>query len=144
MMVGRKMFVVKLAVLVLCLAAATAWSGERSRILDGSCSTLEKTPFTYTGDVVTVGILGEGLEIALAEGNVTFFGLGPDWYWETLGVDKPVVGETVTVEGFTVSYNGVDRNILTAVVIEGEMVPLRGDDDRPLWRNPGSGMGFQE
>ncbi len=140
-MIRKGMIYFTVLTLALCFSVGSWAAGDRSRLQDGSCATLDKTPFVYTGEVVTVGPLGQGLEIALPEGNEYFFSLGPDWYWETLEVDKPTVGETVTVEGYTVTLNGEERNLLTAITIDDILVPLRGDDGRPLWRNSGARNG---
>ncbi len=65
--------------------------------------------------------------ISTTDGNVvTINGIGPVRYWDDQGVIRPTVGDTVTVEGYTVDYNGTDRNIAVIIMV--------GDDDGLLAR----------
>ena len=90
--------------------------------------------FGYTGEVVTV-VAGGGLELSTTGGNVTIYGIGPVRYWDSLGVDHPCVGDTLTVKGYTVDYNGVERNIAVTITIGGVTVELRDSvTGAPLWR----------
>jgi hypothetical protein len=94
------------------------------------------TPFTYAGDVFEC--LGDGMLISTANGNVTVFGIGPVRYWDSLEVIRPVAGDTVTVTGYTVDYNGDFRNIAVTVTIGDKTVPLRDAvTGAPLWRQGG-------
>jgi hypothetical protein len=97
-------------------------------------------PFTFIGMVESCDP-GVGMVINTDDGDVTIHGIGPERYWESLGVERPTNGDIVTVDGYTVSLNGnepVDRNIATKITIEGEdEVTLRDcdtDDGTPLWR----------
>lgn len=110
------------------------FGGDYSAILNG-------TPFTFEGDVVSdyaagYGRPGNGLEIATAGGNVTVRGLGPNYYWDQLGIAKPALGDTVQAIGFTVDFNGNIVNILMSIVLEdGTTVQLRdAETGAPLWR----------
>ena len=90
--------------------------------------------FQYTGDVVSI-VRGQGMVLATDEGNITIYGIGPIRYWAFQGVERPVVGETIEVNGYTVDYNGVVRNIATSVVVGDDKVELRDSDTcMPLWR----------
>ena len=91
------------------------------------------TAFTYSGDVIDL-VLGQGLLLSTSEGNVTIYGIGPERYWESVGVDRPSVGDTITVEGYTVDYNGELRDIATKITIGSYTVELRDADGVPLWR----------
>jgi len=94
-------------------------------------------PFTYTGDVVSI-VLGGGILIGTTGGNVTIYGIGPVRYWDSLGVDRPVVGDTITVSGFEVDYNGEFRNIAMEITVGDYTVELRGPETGvPLWRGGG-------
>lgn len=102
---------------------------------------LEGTPFSYTGTVVSVGYQQSGMVLATGEGEVTVYGLGSWRYWESLGVNLPDVGNSISVSGYTVDYNGVPRNILMSVIIDGVTVQLRDPETGlPLWRG-GNGYG---
>ena len=105
---------------------------------------LNGTPFTYEGEVISncvtgLGIQGDGLLIATTEGNIEVHGLGPVRYWESLGLSKPVVGDTVTANGFIVDFNSTTVNVLMSIVLgDGTTVQLRDPETgAPLWRGSG-------
>ena len=111
--------------------------GNYYHILDG-------TPFTYEGEVISscvtgLGIRGDGLVIATTEGNIEVHGLGPVRYWEYLELSKPAVGDTVTVNGFTVDFNDTTVHVLMSIVLgDGTTVQLRDPETgAPLWRGSG-------
>lgn len=92
--------------------------------------------FDYTGTVTSV-IPGQGLELTLLdETTVTIYGIGPNWYWDMLGVERPVVLDEVTVEGYTVQYSEtVLRNVAMSITIGEETIELRDTETGvPLWR----------
>lgn len=90
--------------------------------------------FEYTGGVVSI-LRGQGMVLATDEGNITIYGIGPVRYWESQGVERPAVAETIKVDGYTVDYNGVDRNIAVSIVVGDDEVDLRDPDTcAPLWR----------
>ena len=125
--------------MVLFLSMGMAWAGNGGGAGDGTGPIHDiyaGTPFEYTGDVVEC--LGDGMLISTASGNVTVYGIGPVRYWDTLDVIRPVAGDTVTVTGFAVDYNGDFRNIAVTIVIDGVTVPLRDAvTGAPLWRQGG-------
>lgn len=93
-------------------------------------------PFNYTGTVTSV-IPGQGLELTLLdETTVTIYGIGPNWYWDMLGVERPVVLDEVAVEGYTVQYSEtVLRNVAMSITIGEETIELRdAETGVPLWR----------
>ena len=101
---------------------------------------LEGTPFTYSGTVVSIGPSGNGMVISTDQGNVEVQGLGPQRYWDFLGLDKPDLGEEVVAYGYTVDFNGSIMNILTKVEFNGVTVELRDSETgAPLWRGNGNG-----
>ncbi len=90
--------------------------------------------FQYTGDVVDM-VRGQGMVLAIDEGNITIYGIGPIRYWASQSVERPVIGETIEVNGYTVDYNGVVRNIAISVVVGDDTVELRDPDTgASLWR----------
>ncbi len=90
--------------------------------------------FEYTGGVVSI-LRGQGMVLATDEGNITIYGIGPIRYWASQGVERPAVAETIKVDGCTVDYNGVDRNIAVSIVVGDDEVELRDPDTcAPLWR----------
>ncbi len=128
-----------IVLLVLFLSTGLALAANGGGAGDGSGpihNIYDGTPFTYAGDVVEC--LGDGMLISTASGNVTIFGLGPVRYWDSLGVIRPVTGDTVTVTGYTVDYNGDFRNIAVTVTIGDATVTLRdAETGAPLWRQGG-------
>ena len=102
------------------------------------CDICAGIAFVYTGDVVSI-VRGQGIVIATEdEGNITIYGIGPIRYWTSQGVERPVIGDTITVDGYTVDYNGVVRNIATSILVgDNEVeVELRDPDTcAPLWRH---------
>ena len=101
---------------------------------------LDGTPFDYTGEVVSCAS-GEGLVLAIDEENIIIYGIGPNSYWELQGVEKPGVGETVSVMGNTVDFNGELLNIATSITIGEDTVYLRDlETGLPLWRGQKKGQ----
>ena len=103
------------------------YAGIAQAILDG-------TPFVYEGTVVSIGS-GTGMVIATADDNATVYGIGPVRYWDSLDVDRPAVGDEVSVSGYTVNHFGIERNIAMTITVNGTEVQLRDPDTgKPLWR----------
>jgi len=102
---------------------------------------LSGTPFDYSGDVIEVtGVAGGGgIIIDIGDDDITIYGIGSVRYWDSLGVDRPVVGETIDVTGYNVEYSeGVFRNIAVTITVGGVEVPLRDlETGAPLWRGNG-------
>jgi hypothetical protein len=100
---------------------------------------LEGTPVELTGTVVSI-TLGMGMEITTADGNVIVHGIGPVRYWESVGVERPAVGDEVAVSGYSVEFNGELRNIAMSITVDGTTVQLRDPDTAlPLWRGNWAG-----
>jgi len=96
------------------------------------------TPFTYVGEVLSI-VQGGGVVIAPDGGNVTIYGIGSVRYWDSIGVDRPAVGDTIDVSGYTVDYNGEPRNIAMYITVGDEKVQLRDlETGVPLWRGSGN------
>jgi hypothetical protein len=89
--------------------------------------------FTYSGGVVSL-VRGQGLVVATDTGEVAIYGIGPYRYWREKGIDRPVVGDEITVEGYVVSFNGVERNIASAITTADGEIELRDADGKPLWK----------
>ncbi len=100
------------------------------------------TYFEYTGTVVSY-VQGGGMEFDI-DGeqdidNIVIYGIGPVRYWDSIDVPRPAVGESVTVIGYEVDYNGVLRNIAISITLsDGAVVDLRDPvTGVPLWRQAG-------
>jgi hypothetical protein len=93
---------------------------------------------TISGTVSEALYAGQGLTVDTGLELVTIYGFGPQWYWDLLGVDKPDVGEEVEIEAVKVTFcDGTEKIIAIAVTIGDDVVQLRDDNGRPLWRCKG-------
>jgi hypothetical protein len=96
---------------------------------------LAGVPFEVTGTVVSM-YSGQGVEIAVNDGDsVVVYGLGPVWYWGSVGIDRPAIGDVITAIGYIVDYDGFERYITMTMDVGDETVVLRDPDTgQPLWR----------
>jgi hypothetical protein len=95
-------------------------------------------PVTVSGTVYAVPYAGQGLTVDTGEGLVTVYGIGPQWYWDLLGIDKPDVGETVEIEAIKMTFvDKTEKIIVLSVAIGDDAVELRDENGRPLWRGKG-------
>ena len=96
---------------------------------------LSGTAFTYTGTVVGI-VPGQGMVVDVGtDENVTLYGIGPIWYWESQGVDRPSVGESIEATGYTVDFNDIPRDIVMTMTVAGSTIDLRDTESgAPLWR----------
>ena len=139
----KTIILVVITAAVMIMAQGAALAGRGNGPGDGSGPLFDctaGTPFEYTGDVVTAPTTGsgQGMVIATADENITIYGLGPLWFWTQAGVDRPAVGDTVTVTGYVVDYNGVERNIATLIQINETSLELRDPSTcQPLWSRRG-------
>ena len=114
---------------------------KQQRGSENAClNVLEGTPVTLVGTVADIGPHGNGLVLETNTGKVVVFGLGPVWYWEKYDLDRPDVGEAITVFAYTLSFSDTTRYIAASITIgEGttaeEKITLRDPDTGcPLWR----------
>jgi hypothetical protein len=99
---------------------------------------LSGTPFTVTGKVESFE-RGSGLVLMVENEMITIYGLGPERYWDEMGIDYPTVGETLEATGYTCPTT--NNYIAVSAMIEGITIQLRDPTTgRPLWRG-GAGRG---
>ena len=116
------------------------WAGNGSSMKDGSMLDADLTTTEIVGTVSDAGSTGTGLTIVEESGEVkTIFGMGSLSYWDSLGVAKPTVGETVTVDAVNITFkDGSTRWIAISLTIFSEngdeTVDLRDEYGTPLWR----------
>lgn len=116
-------------------------TGPAVNIFDGEAVTINGT--------VSELVFRNGLKIDNGTEVVTVYGIGPFWYWDQLDVDRPVVGDQVSVNAYNVTYSdGSVRTIAVSLTVGDEEIALRDQDTgAPLWRNgtftrgQGSGKG---
>ena len=70
--------------------------------------------------------------------HVTIYGIGPEWYWEDKGVDRPDIGDGVTVDVYAVLFSDGTRYIASSITIGDDPIDtlkLRDlETGCPLWR----------
>jgi len=85
---------------------------------------------SYTGS----GLVVDGTEV---------YGIGPYRYWDSLGIDRPEIGDEVTVDGMEVTFtDGSTKIIAMSISFENRnTIELRQECDAvtgvggwPLWR----------
>jgi hypothetical protein len=95
-------------------------------------------PVTITGTVYEAPYAGQGLTVDTGVDLVTVYGIGPQWYWDQLGISRPDVGEEVEISAVQVTFSdGTQKIIALSITIGGDVVVLRDDNGRPLWRSKG-------
>lgn len=105
---------------------------------------LSGDPVSIIGTVSDIGEFGEGLTIDAGTEMVSVYGIGPLFYWEELGIDRPTVGDTITVNGAVVTFSdGSTKTVAISIAIGDQLVQLRDPETGlPLWRrNPANGQG---
>ena len=109
---------------------------KQQRGSENAClNVLEGTPVTLVGTVADIGPHGNGLVLETATGKVVVFGLGPAWYWEKYDLDRPDVGEAITVFAYAVSFSDTTRYIAASITIGADTIMLRDSETGcPLWR----------
>lgn len=91
------------------------------------------SPETITGVVTGTWVPGVGLTIEGDNGPSTVFGLGPVWYWDANGVDRPEIGEIVTVVASEVIYAG--KKVILSITTGDATLQLRDPATcQPIWR----------
>ncbi|MBE0617008.1 MAG: hypothetical protein IH608_03650 [Proteobacteria bacterium] len=122
-----------LAALLLAAGPALA-AGKGVGPGDGSGPIHSFEEAEYTG-VVDQYLEGMGMTLCKALSDcITVYGVGPVSYWESVGVDRPAVGEEVTVTYYARTYDEESRNIATSITVGEDIVYLRDEDGTPLWR----------
>ncbi len=121
------------AMVVILLVLALSVPALAAGVKDGTGPIHSKTPFSYSGTIIDC-LSGDGIILATTDLNVTIYGIGPTSYWDSIVVPRPAVGDSITVTGYTINYNGELRNIAYTIVIGDKTVILRDADGNPFWR----------
>ena len=139
----KKIVSTVLVIYTLMLTPVISMAGNGHGPGDGTgpiVSIYDGTPVVISGIVANVGTQGQGLSIDTESGIVTVYGIGPVRYWDSTGVARPQVGETIKVNGYEVTFSDGTRKIIaTSIEINGNEIQLRdATTGAPLWRG---GMG---
>ncbi len=114
---------------------------------DGTATTGTMPTDICAGDEIIVGTVtdavqfsGTGLQLDTDEGMITVYGIGPLRYWDAIEVDRPTVGEEVTVDARQVVFSdGSEKTIAVSLTIGEDSVELRDAETCiPLWRGGGN------
>ncbi len=97
-------------------------------------------PFDYA-EVVVASDSEHSLEIVTGDGTITIHGIGPQIYWDSLTVERPVAGDTVSITGFSVDFNETSHAIAVTVTVDGQTIELRDSEGKPVWRGNGQAFG---
>ena len=99
---------------------------------------LNGDPVTVAGTVYAAPYDGQGITVDTGTELVTVYGLGPQWYWDLLGIEKPDVGETVEISAVSIIFSDkVEKIIAISITIGEDVVKLRDENGRPVWRGKG-------
>ncbi len=121
------------------LVSFTAYAGngnqKQMQTNNNVCSNvLSGTPVTIAGTVIGIGS-HNGLVLDTDNGQVTVYGIGPEWYWEKNEVERPDIGETVTLNAYEVLFSDGTRYVASSVTIGNDTLNLRDPETGcPLWR----------
>ena len=133
----KKSTVIIMIFMLLVSFTAYAGNGNQKRIQtkNNVCSNvLSGTLVTIAGTVIGIGSLN-GLVLDTGTGQVTIYGIGPEWYWEKNEVDRPEIGDSVTVNAYEVLFSDGTRYIASSVTIGSDTLNLRDSETGcPLWR----------
>jgi len=129
---------------MIIVTAGTAWAGRGMGPSDGTgpvTNIFDGIAVEITGTVAAIGLFGQGCQIDTGTEVVTVYGLGPIRFWNSLGIDRPTVGEEVTIEGYEVTFSdGSTKIIAFSVIVGDEIVVLRdAETGTPLWRGNAGG-----
>ncbi len=113
-------------VMILIMAlASVAFAGVKN-----STGPLKQT-FTFPDAEVTACQPSGCIEVFYDNAYYTIYGIGPDRIYSDAGVERPAVGDIITISGY-ISLDGL--YVATEVIIGDVTVYLRDERGRPKWR----------
>lgn len=127
--------------------AANSFDKGSQGVCDGTGISIvcSGTPVEITGLVSDINYAGSGLEVAIDESTVvTVYGIGPYHYWALMGVDRPEIGDPISISGMEVDLNGTLKIVAMSITIgeetDEQTIELRepcadGTGGQPLWRS---------
>jgi hypothetical protein len=124
-----------LLVATVALAAEMNSHHNRQRQSEPICSkVLNSQQDTFTGTVADIGKRNCVVLEFEDTTQVKIYGLGPHWYWESLGIEKPGIGDPVTITAYTVPFADAVRYIAASVTTAEGTIHLRDPETGcPLW-----------
>jgi len=110
----------------------------------GPMNILSGTAVTITGTITEISAVRgpDGVKINTGTEVVTVYGLGPAEYWTSLGFTRPVAGDAVTVDGYSVTTPDGSQKIFAAKITIGsnQVQLIDTTTGKPLWQ-PAGDMG---
>ena len=128
------MTILVLLVATVVFAAETNARQNRQRQSAPICSKVLNSPQeTFTGTVADIGT--KNCLVLEVEGEqVKIRGLGPNWYWESLDMEKPGVGDPVTITVYVVPFLDATRYVAASVTtLDGTILLRDPNTGCPLW-----------
>jgi hypothetical protein len=127
-----------LIVATVVFAAETNSRQNRQHQSEPICSkVLNSQQETFTGTVADIGKKNCAvLEYQVGDEvkQVKIYGLGPNWYWEANEMEKPIVGDLVTITAYAVVFLDATRYVAASVMIGEDILQLRDPETGcPLW-----------
>ena len=116
-------------------AAETNSRQNRQRQSEPVCSKVfNSEQKTFTGTVADIG-KKNCLVLEVGGEQVKIYGLGPNWYWESLGIDKPEIADLVTITVYAIPFLDATRYVVASVTTaDGTIIQLRDPNTGcPLW-----------
>ena len=138
----KKMQALTITIVTLVMIMVTTgsvWAGRGMGSVDGTgpvTNIFDGIAVEITGTVAAIGLFGQGCQIDTGTEVVTVYGFGPIRFWNGLGMDRPTVGEEVTIDGYEITFSdGSTKIIAFSVTVGDETVVLRDAETvTPLWR----------
>jgi len=135
--------IVTLAALSLFIAAPAALAGNGNGPGNGSGpihNITDGDSVVIAGNVTSTGTKGNGIEIDTGPETTTVYGIGPVGFWGAEEIERPAVGDEITVNGYKVTLPDDSTKIISGSINNGEQeITLRDDDGAPLWRGGAAG-----
>ncbi len=116
------------------ISTGVAMAGNTYRYGPGACIVAE--PVTIYGVVKNISAGSPGMVIDNGSEDITVYGVGPVWYWRSIGVARPAAGKDIKVYGYKIILkNGNTRLVAEAIDLDGQKIRLRdARTGMPLWR----------
>lgn len=139
----KKISIAVVALMFVVMGLGTAFAGKGP---NGNCNNgigiflvYPSTPVTIEGTVVSY-TMGSGMLVDTGAGQETVYGIGPVWYWDSQGMDRPDIGESVIIDARSVEFPVGVKIIAVSITVEGQTIQLRDTDSgSPLWRSNRAG-----
>jgi len=123
---------------LVCINSLAFAKQNRNGDRDQDCllgSFCDQPPSTVEGVVADIHAKGFGFDLEISDDTtVTFWGLGPAWYWEAAELARPEIGDTITVQYYQVVCEE-EKNIAVAIInSEDDTLELRDcETGLPIW-----------